>query len=32
MGMLCVEGLRAVLLESRCPANALNPDAMAARE
>ena len=25
MGMLCVEGLRAVLFESRPPANALNP-------
>ena len=25
MGMLCVEALRAVLLESRVPANALNP-------
>jgi glyoxylate reductase len=27
MGMLCVEALRAVLLENRVPANALNPDA-----
>jgi glyoxylate reductase len=27
MGMLCVEALRAVLLESRCPENALNPEA-----
>jgi glyoxylate reductase len=27
MGMLCVEGLRAVLLEDRLPANALNPEA-----
>ena len=27
MGMLCVEALRAVLLEGRVPANALNPDA-----
>ena len=27
MGMLCVEALRAVLLESRVPANALNPEA-----
>jgi glyoxylate reductase len=26
MGMLCVEGLRAVLLESRIPANAINPE------
>jgi glyoxylate reductase len=25
MGMLCVEALRAVLLEDRCPPNALNP-------
>jgi len=31
MGMLCVEGLRAVLLEGRCPANALNPSAFEAR-
>ena len=30
MGMLCVDALRAVLLESRCPANALNPEAWAA--
>lgn len=30
MGMLCVDGLRAVLLENRCPANALNPEAWAA--
>jgi glyoxylate reductase len=28
MGMLCVEALRAVLLEGRAPANALNPDAL----
>jgi glyoxylate reductase len=27
MGMLCVEALRAVLLENRVPENALNPDA-----
>src|SRR2546421_9069703 len=27
MGMLCVQALRAVLLENRVPANALNPDA-----
>jgi glyoxylate reductase len=27
MGMLCVEALTAVLLEERCPANAVNPDA-----
>jgi glyoxylate reductase len=27
MGMLCVEALRAVLLESRVPPNALNPEA-----
>jgi glyoxylate reductase len=27
MGMLCVESLRAVLLEGRVPANALNPEA-----
>ncbi len=27
MGMLCVEALRAVLLEDRIPANALNPEA-----
>jgi glyoxylate reductase len=27
MGMLCVEALRAVLLENRPPANALNPEA-----
>ena len=27
MGMLCVEALRAVLLERRVPANALNPEA-----
>jgi glyoxylate reductase len=26
MGMLCVEALRAVLLEHRCPANAVNPE------
>ena len=31
MGMLCVEGLRAVLFESRPPANALNPYVLAAR-
>jgi glyoxylate reductase len=29
MGMLCVEALRAVLLEGRVPANALNPEAAA---
>ena len=28
MGMLCVDSLRAVLLEGRVPANALNPDAL----
>jgi hypothetical protein len=28
MGMLCVEALRAVLLENRAPANALNPEAL----
>ncbi len=28
MGMLCVEGLRAVLLDGRAPANALNPEAL----
>jgi glyoxylate reductase len=27
MGMLCVEALRAVLLENRCPQNAVNPEA-----
>jgi glyoxylate reductase len=27
MGLLCVEALRAVLLEGRCPANAVNPEA-----
>jgi glyoxylate reductase len=27
MGMLCVEALTAVLLESRCPQNAVNPEA-----
>ncbi|MGH2994874.1 MAG: 2-hydroxyacid dehydrogenase [Gaiellaceae bacterium] len=26
MGLLCVEALRAVLLESRCPPNAVNPE------
>lgn len=26
MGMLCVEALRAVLLDGRCPANAVNPE------
>jgi hypothetical protein len=31
MGMLCVEALRAVLLEDRCPENALNPDVWRAR-
>jgi glyoxylate reductase len=30
MGMLCVEALRAVLLEGRPPANALNPGALRA--
>lgn len=28
MGMLCVEGLSAVLLDGRVPANALNPEAL----
>jgi glyoxylate reductase len=28
MGMLCVEALRAVLVEHRAPANALNPEAL----
>jgi glyoxylate reductase len=28
MGMLCVEALRAVLLDGRAPANALNPEAV----
>lgn len=28
MGMLCVEALRAVLLERRCPSNAINPEAI----
>ena len=28
MGMLCVAGLRSVLLENECPENALNPDAL----
>jgi glyoxylate reductase len=28
MGMLCVEALRAVLLENRAPANALNPEVL----
>jgi glyoxylate reductase len=28
MGMLCVDALRAVLLEGRAPANALNPEAL----
>ena len=27
MGLLCVEALRAVLLENRCPPNAVNPEA-----
>ena len=27
MGMLCVEALEAVLVERRCPSNAINPDA-----
>jgi glyoxylate reductase len=27
MGMLCVDALRAVLLDGRCPANAVNPEA-----
>ncbi len=31
MGMLCVDALRAVLLEGRCPENALNPEALGAR-
>jgi glyoxylate reductase len=30
MGMLCVEALRAVLLDGRTPANALNPEVLAA--
>ena len=30
MGMLCVEALRAVLLEKRVPENALNPEAVRA--
>jgi glyoxylate reductase len=30
MGMLCVDALRAVLLEGRAPANALNPEALRA--
>jgi lactate dehydrogenase-like 2-hydroxyacid dehydrogenase len=29
MGMLCVDALRAVLLEGRIPPNALNGDALA---
>ena len=29
MGLLCVSALRAVLIENRCPANAVNPDAWA---
>jgi glyoxylate reductase len=28
MGMLCVSALAAVLLDGRCPGNALNPEAM----
>lgn len=31
MGMLCVEALRAVLLDGRCPENALNPEALEIR-
>ena len=31
MGMLCVEALRAVLLEGRCPESALNPEVWKAR-
>jgi glyoxylate reductase len=31
MGMLCVEALRAVLLEGRLPANAVNPEALSGR-
>jgi glyoxylate reductase len=31
MGLLCVEALRAVLLEDRCPANAVNPEAWRSR-
>jgi glyoxylate reductase len=31
MGMLCVDALRAVLLEDRCPESALNPEAFGAR-
>jgi glyoxylate reductase len=31
MGMLCVEALRAVLLDGRTPANALNPEVLGAR-
>jgi lactate dehydrogenase-like 2-hydroxyacid dehydrogenase len=30
MGMLCVEALRAVLLEDRVPENALNPEVLEA--
>jgi glyoxylate reductase len=29
MGMLCLSALRSLLVESRCPANAVNPDAFA---
>jgi lactate dehydrogenase-like 2-hydroxyacid dehydrogenase len=29
MGMLCVSALRSVLVENRCPANAVNPEAWA---
>jgi glyoxylate reductase len=28
MGMLCVEALRAVLIDGRCPANAVNPEVL----
>jgi glyoxylate reductase len=31
MGMLCVDALRTVLIEDRCPANALNPQPVAGR-
>ena len=32
MGMLCVDALRAVLVEDRAPANALNPEVLSSRE
>ena len=31
MGMLCVDALRAVLLDGRLPGNAVNPEALAQR-